>query len=245
MAEQQVTWAEFKTFLDGNGGPDILHLAHAELSSIYLVWVDFRGMILSAQIQKPSDDATVFDTSYKPKSNTKEADRVRITTCKLGRRLNDRSITYTTSLPGSMDNTDWAGVDFGDATYYMRDVNGAATADPSLCCMTWMEFYPTYDYEISGGGISLPLSLSGSNDDLWEIHVVGAPDIPAIYGGSVSFVANNRIKWVKGDNIRIDASLNPADLNGAVSPYARKLRFILLHPPGAQSEFQINIKLYR
>lgn len=238
-----IPWSEFKVFVDSMGA-DFLHLSHIELTGYYIAWVDFRGMHIRCQISKSDAACAVFEASYKPKSNTKEADRVRITTCKVGRRLSDRSLTFTTSMPGSLNNDDWKAVDFGDATYSIRDFDGVETTVPLLARQTWLDFYPTYDFEICGGGINLPAVLAG-DQDLWEIHVLGAPDIPAAYGGNVNFVANNRIKWVKGGQITIDASLNPAELTGAVSPFARKIRFIILHPLGAQSEFQINIKVFK
>lgn len=236
-------WPDFKSFID-QLGPDLLHLSHIELPAFYLIWVEFRGLHIRCELLKEDPDVTTFETSYKSKSNTKEADRVRITTCKLGRRLSDRSITYVTSRTGSLNNDNWKAVDFGDATYSLHDYDGVTVTDATLARQTWLDFYPTYDFEISGGGINLPSILTG-DEDLWEIHVIGAPDIPASYGGSVNFVANNRIKWLKGGQIQIDASLNPAELSGAVSPYARKIRFIILHPLGAQAEFQINIKVFK
>jgi len=104
----------------------------------------------------------------------------------------------------------------------------------------------TFKYPITGS----PEDATGTiqleeGDDAWEIHAVGVPDFPAAYGGDVHFIANPRIKWMKNSHLYIDANLNPAELKyGGVMP-TNKIRFVVKHPLGAQTEFQLNLKVYK
>ena len=82
-------------------------------------------------------------------------------------------------------------------------------------------------------------------DDAWEIHVIGVPDLPSSVGGSVDFIANPRIKWIRDKHLDIDASLNPAELKYNATYHTNKIRFILKHPVGVQTEFQINLKVFK
>lgn len=236
-------WAKFKNFCTSIGGAT--HYGYVEDDSSVFVWTTFRGTTLETDMFKGDVDAMAyFNTSVKPVSNLAEAERVRITTCRIGRKLNSRFITFSTSNPSTFDNTNHLGVDFGDATYWMRNAAGALTTDATLAVASIVDFFPGFDYEVAGGLIFIPDTLPG-DQNAWEIHAIGAPDIPAIYGGNVPFAANNRIKWLRGKHLEIDASLNPAEISGAVSAFARKIRFVLLHPAGLEAEFQINVKIFR
>lgn len=241
---RQVSWELLKNFIDQNSS--VLQVSYIDLGDRYDVWGQLRGYtIITKDLLKGGSECSDFETCYKLRANIQEADRVRITTCRIGRTLHDRFITFVTSDQDNFDNSDWKKQDLGDVTYSMKDADGNTTTDNSLACETHISFYPQWDYEISGGHIDVPLSLSGNNDDLWEIHVVGAPDIPVESGGSKQFVCNPRVKWCKGQKLCIDADLNPKDVTGAVNQYARKILVLVMHPVGAQSEFQVRLKLYR
>lgn len=238
------TWSDFKSFATELG--PVLHLSCASFATMSIIWAEFRGQMIRCRISK-SDTSTHDDfvANWKSKCNRKEADRVRITTCQQGRKLSSRYISFKTALPGSLDNTDENGLDFGDVVYSMRDASNVVTTDPTLAVKTIIDFNPAFDYEVSGGAIYIPETLAGNDDEAWEIHAIGAPDIPASYGGRIPFVANNRIHWLRGGKLDLDASLNPADISGALNAYARKIRFVLLHPVGAVSPFQINFKVFK
>lgn len=103
----------------------------------------------------------------------------------------------------------------------------------------------TFSFKIEGEvADSLSAMVAVEGEDSWEVHAVGVPDFPASYGGNVHFIANPRVKWMRGQHLVIDASLNPAEL--LYHPYApaNKIRFIIKHPIGVKSEFQINLKIY-
>lgn len=175
-------------------------------------------------------------------SNRVEA---RTVNCASGRHLHSRYVTFQTSDQDNYDNTDWQENDYGDITYIMKDSNGDTTTTNSECKETWIAFEPTFDYEISGGSIFVPDTLAGGDDNAWEIHVVAIPDLTEEQGGNVHFIANPRIKWVKGDWLTVDSSVNPAELSYDATYHTNKILFVIKHPVAAQTEFQIQLKLYK
>lgn len=242
----QLNWPEFKAALQSIGTATV-QLSHLDLGDSYFIWFDWRHMTVAVpSLPKGTTECADFEALFKPISNVSEAERVRITTNKIGRRLHDRYVNFfTASSPSSMDNTDWKDRSFGDFTYTMRDINGASTTDGALAKETWLDFEPTFDYEVSGGWVCIPDVLPGNDDDKWEIHVVGAPDIPAAMGGEIPFICNPRLKWIRGQRLNIDASLNPAELKYSAVYHTNKIRFVIKHPVGAQCEMQINIKVFK
>lgn len=315
-----LTWEEMKTYYD-NLGSKLAFINFFEFEDYYYIWMTFRDQkFYLPKLFKGTPECSDFETNYKYKSNIPEAPRIRITTNQLGRRMHSRFITFETSDQDNYDNTDWKDNPYNDVTYTMVDPEGNITLDPKLCKETYIDWMPSYDYELSGGTLFIPkeldyrvisiesISISGGiatantlenhylrknsmitisgvdqdnynglkkvlatptptsftfkvedidvdatgtsiqaleGDDSWEIHAVGVPDIPEIYGGNVHFIANPRIKWVKGEKLFIDAGLNPAELSYTPGMPTNKIRFVVKHPIGARSEFQINLVVYR
>ena len=239
-----ISWSAFCTFCAtvSNGSK----IGFIENESSIVAWINYKGTVVQSELEKSNTAAlATFNTTMRLFGNVPEADAVRITTCRFGRKLTSRFISFATALPDSLDNTDENAVDYGDVVYSMRDAANAVTLVPAAAVRTLIDFQPPFDYEISAGTIFLPSALAGADENLWELHVRAAPDIPAAYGGSIPFVANNRIKWIKGQRLDLDASLNPAEVTGALSPLARKIRFTFLHPAGASSEFQVNMQVFK
>lgn len=254
-----VTWEELKAQID-TLGIQVTQLSHIDLGNRCIVWIDLRGIrLIVPEMYKTSSDWAEFNAGYESKSNTKEAQRVRITTNKIGSRMHQRFMTFQTScLGGNIDNTDWRDADYGDAHVIMVDASKQVTTNPALCKETWLDWMPPCTFEIAGGWVYVPkvlLDQAGGpipfdNDthadlDLWEIHAVGAPDIPAQYGGDVHFIANPRLKWLRGQLMDIDAMLNPAEMpyNGGIG--SNKIRFVIKHPVGAQVQLQVKVTIFR
>lgn len=239
-----VPWSQIKQANDNN---KILHkISYLDDGSKYTVWVFFQGLTLICDsLFKGGEEATEFEANYKALANVPEANLVRITTNRTGRRFHDRYITFTTATTGgAFDNTDWKDRDFADLTYIMVDSNGQVTTDGSLAKETWLDWEPPYDYEISGGWVCVP-DLLPVDENAWEIHVVAVPDIPQQYGGEIMLIANPRLKWSRDSRLAIDASLNPAEMRYDTTYHTNKLRFVIKHPVGAQCEMQLNIKVFK
>jgi len=236
-------WSCIKNFV---ANTPLAQMNYFERPTDYYIWIEFRNQkMFVPSLEKNTTDGDDFEDNYKASCNKSEAPQVRITTCQYPRKMHDRYITFTTSDQDNYDNTDWQEQDYGDVTYIMKDVNGNTTTNNSLAKETWIDWEPTFDYEILGGTFFVPNTLSGDNDDAWEIHVIGAPDLSAQYGGSLHLIANPRIKWLKGQNFGIDSSMNPAMLNYDATYHTNKIRAIIKHPVGAQTEFQLNLKVFK
>jgi hypothetical protein len=244
--ELQVSWNELKSFYVANSKTSLLN--YIEIGAYYFIICEFRQIKINTKVFKNSDEATDFETSFKALCNKNEAERVRITTNRLGRKLHDRYVRFFTSDPTSLDNTDFNENDYGDITLTMKKVEiidnvrtVTTTTNPSECKETWLDFEATKDIEISAGFLSVP---QGATQDAWELHVIGAPDIPQAYGGSHHFVANSWLKWDVNQNLVLDASLNPAEIPYNAAMHTGKIRFILKHPVGVSEEFRLNLKMF-
>jgi hypothetical protein len=242
VSEQIIDWDTMKTFFDNNKGAFLNYL---ESSNDYYLWLCFRSQkSYIPMLEKNTTEGLDFETNYKSRCNINAAVEARIRTCKYGRKQHCRFITLTTANQNNYDNTNYLDVDYADVTYTMIDINKVVTTNNTEAKETWIDWMPAFSYEVRGGSVYIPETLSGDLN-LWEIHVVGAPDIPKIYGGSLEFLANPRIKWNRNSKIECNSELDPADVTYYPSmPVANKIRFIFKHPVGAQVEFQIHLNLY-
>jgi hypothetical protein len=241
-------YADFKTFFSALGGLPTLY--YITRPSSYLVWMSInnQNVYLDHEIQTGTTECTDFETTLKPKGNIAECYRIRLTTCKIGRALHDRYISFTTSHQNNYDNTDYKDVDFGDVTYYMKrkDAPGVwtTTTDYLECDETWIDWEPLYTYEIMGGHLDVPDELIG-DPNLWECHIVAVPDVPAAYGGCITLIANPRLKWKRNKTVDVDANLNPKEMRYDATYHTGKIRTIIKHPRSARIEFQLNLKLFK
>jgi len=238
--ELTLTWEQLKTFYDGANG---CQMNYVEFSDYYYIWMSFRDQKMYVP-KLLKTDASVFEASYKTSCNIPEAPRVRTTTNKLGRRLHARYVTFTTASGGAFDNTNYNDDDYGDMIYIMKDINGDTTEVNDDAKETWLDWEPMYDYEISGGSVFIPEILTGDLN-FWEIHVVAAPDIPEVMGGTIQLIANPRIRWCRGSTLDIDVATNPAELEYSAVYHTNKIRFIIKHPVGEAVEMQLYLKLFK
>lgn len=228
-----------------------------DFDNIYVFLVDGNfslTAIINKHIDKDSKDD--FETNYKHLANTNlwqndtdGAQIVRTKAAKKGWSFWAIPIEITTStLLGSLYCKDSNDQNISGITCKIYDTNndeitvaGLLNANLSTCVKTVIDFEPTFDYEIIGG--ALRINSNPSQDvRLW---IVGAPDIPAEYGGSKEFASGINLKFMAPDSsFEIDGRVtkfltyNPATHQG-------KMRIILKHPLGLQINMQIVIHLYR
>jgi hypothetical protein len=240
--ELLANWSQIKSFFSGNRGSN---LNYVDMGTYYYLWLCFRNQkIYLPNLEKSSTDGVDFETNFKSSCNVPEALESRIRTCKYGRKQHCRFITLTTADQNNYDNTNYLDIDYADVTYTMFDASKNVTTNNAEAKETWIDWMPPYSYEVRGGSVYIPETLPGDLN-LWEIHVVGAPDIPKEYGGSLEFLANPRIKWNMGHKIECNSELDPADVIYYPGIPANKIRFIFKHPVAAQVEFQIHLNLYK
>jgi hypothetical protein len=118
---------------------------------------------------------------------------------------------------------------------------GLLDVNLATCVKTVIDFEPTFDYEIIGG--ALRINSNPSQDvRLW---IVGAPDIPAQFGGSKEFASGINLKFLAPDSsFEIDGRVTKYLIYNPVT-HQGKMRLILKHPPGLQLNIQTVIHIYR
>jgi hypothetical protein len=242
LAETSVTWQEYKDFYAINSKGSYIN--YIDYPNYYYLWLCFREQKLFVPyLPKGTSDSLDFETNFKAQCNLAQANEVRLRTCRYGRKQHCRFVSVVTASQDNFDNTDYLDVDYGDVTYTMVDASRNVTIVDSEAKETWIDWMPNYSYEVRGGSVYIPTELSGDLN-AWEIHVVGAPDIPKEYGGCLNFLANPKIKWNRGAKVECNSELDPAEATYMPGIPANKIRFIFKHPVGAQVEFQIHLNLY-
>jgi len=245
--ELVASWVELKAFHMSNGG---CFMNYIDLTTYYYIWLCFRNQkfYLPAMYKvidgTANPDCTDFETNFKTSCNIPEAPEMRLSTCRYGRKVHSRFISIHTATVNGYNNDNYLDVDQGDVTYIMVDVDRNVTTNPTLCKETWIDWEPLYSYEVAGGDICIPSTLTGDLD-AWALHVVAAPDYPAQYGGSIQFICNPRLKWAMGTTLSEDESLNPANTTYVPGYHFTKVRWIIKHPVGEQVEFQIHMRIFR
>ncbi len=247
-----LTWADFKTQL-AKGLP----YRYLSISSIYYIYAVDGPFHFECLIhQNNGDDHVDFETTYKNTAfttlsqfDTDGAQIVRQKAAKKGWSFWAVPIEFKTStLLGSLfakDVTDTAIPGISCKIYDEDDVEittaGLANINLLACVKTVIDFEPLFDYEIIGGALRVNSTVT-QDVRMW---IVGAPDIPAIYGGSKEFASGINLKYLAPDN--------SFDMDGRVtkfltynaSTHTSKMRIILKHPAGANIDAQLVIHIYR
>lgn len=236
------TWDQLKRFYDSNSPSS--YMSYVDMDDYYYIWVTYREQTLYLPSLSKSD-ASVFEAAYKSKCNINEAKEVRITTNRFGRRLHRRYISFTTASQGTFCNHNYLLQDQGDVSYKMLDENMQLTTVNADAETTLIDFEPPWCYEIASGAIHIPSELAGNDDDYWEFHTVGVPDVPESMGGCIAFIQNPHLMWSKGGVLSVDSTLNPANMRHNSTYHTNKIRFIVHHPKGAQSKFQVVLGMFR
>lgn len=237
-----VGWNTIKEFYTSN--KEMVMLNYIDLDTHYYIWSEFRDQkIFCPELLKA--DASDFEVNYKGMCNKKEALRTRITTCEVGRSYQARFMQFITSnlTNPNKDHKDNPLTDF--SLKCIKKVEGEyVECTPTEATETWVEWEPSFHYEIIGGDLYMP-SVLPVDEDAWKMYVIAVPDIPEEYGGNKQFISNCAIKWHKGAVLNVDCSLNPKELQYNSIYHTNKLRLIIKHPQGSQAEFQFNFKIFK
>lgn len=250
-----VSWQILKSFAVSRS----LSVQWIDLSESYYLKV-FDGMfVIETEIFKSDPagaDQVDFETNFKLTGNTNltqldsdGAGIVRMKAAKKGWSFWAIPVEITTStLTGSLYCKDSQNVDIPGITCKIYDNSndeittaGLAGINLSACTKTVIDFEPQFDYEIIGGALRIN-SNPVVDVRLW---IVGAPDIPAIYGGSKEFASGINLKFLAPDSsFEIDGRVTKFLTYNPVT-HQGKMRIILKHPPGLQVNLQVTIHLYR
>ena len=245
-------WAHFKTHVVQGGLP----YKYLDFDETYYVYARDGNFIFETAIpQDGQADHQDFEANFKDTSFTTftqldadGANIVRIKAAKRGWSFWAVPVEITTSTLGTLycktsDGNDipWVNCKIYNASNQEITTPGLLDANLATCVKTVIDFEPTFDFEIIGG--TLRINSNPSQDiRLW---IVGAPDIPAQFGGSKEFASGINLKFLAPDS--------SFDIDGRVTKFLQynptthqgKMRIILKHPPGVQVNMQLVIHLYR
>lgn len=247
-----LSWATFKAQL-ANGLP-YRYLSLDE--NYYLYAVDGNFEFECIVRQNGGDDQIDFEANYKNAAYTTLAqfdiDGAQITRPKAAKKgwsfwAVPPEIT-TSTIGGSLYAKDSHGVDIPGFTCKIYDSNNQEITEGGLldinladCIKTVLDFEPAFDFEMIGGALRIN---SNPAQDL-RLWIVGAPDIPAMYGGSKEFASGINLKFLAPDSsFEIDGRVSKYVTYSAVT-HSGKLRLILKHDPGVAINLQFIIHMYR
>lgn len=251
----KIEWSLFKQFVDSRS----LSVQWIDLDKKYFLKAYDGVFSIESEVDKyPTDttELTDFETNYKPLGNqrlsqfdTDGANIMRLKAAKKGWSFWAIPIEFTTSLLSSnIYCKDSSGTDIPGITYKIYDAGGVQITVPGLaninlaaCTKTVIDFEPAFDYEIIGGALRIH-SNPAQDVRLW---IVGAPDIPAIYGGSKEFASGINLKFMAPDaSFEIDGRVTKF-LTYDATTHQGKMRIIIKHPAGLQLNLQVIIHIYR
>jgi len=157
-----------------------------------------------------------------------------------------RAITCYTADPSKLHNCDPAGVDYEDVTVKCYKANGdeITQAPYTDAVKTVLDFEPAYYYEMIGGGIDIPTTITGGTTDLWYGACVGVPDIPAEYGGSIDLM-NELNMEADRDGILLLDGRGVLGLEYSATLHTNKIRFIFKHPAGESKRLLLMLEIFR
>lgn len=118
---------------------------------------------------------------------------------------------------------------------------GVDNVNLNSCVKTVIDFEPEYDFEIIGG----EYRVNQNPEQDFRVWIIGAPDIPAIYGGSKEFISGINIKFLAPDSAFF--------VDGRVTKYFTynsdnhqgKVRTVMRHLPGSQVNTVLILHVYR
>lgn len=249
----EVAWTDFKTFVDVR----FLSIQWVDINQRYWLKAYDGPFILECIIRKsesPSEEQADFETNYKENGNKSFSDIdgtpfQRYKASKKGwtylavpfefqtSRLSD--LTFQQDMSGS--NRTW----FNHKIYNGSDVEittaGLLNANLNTAVKTVIDFEPPFDYEIIGGNLRTVNAIT-ADVRLW---IVGAPDIPAGYGGSKEMAGGINLKYLSpGQIYSVDGRVTKM-LTYSASIHSGKLRLIFKYAAGTNEQMAINFEIYR
>jgi len=226
---------------------------YVEDSGSYFITLYDSGIFIGECIINKNlnlEDKEDFEINYKSQSNAnlsnlKDSDGAEYTRLKLaavGSKAMLDSIEIETSKLSSLyyKNYDLTEIGFASIKFYDSDDVELTTQESidASCVKTVVDYEPTNNFEIIGGkGIILEIPTTDV-----RVWVIGVPDIPAQYGGSVQFLRG-------GLNMRFHKEFHhdgrvPKFMAYDPSLHTNKFRFVFRHEPGTKHKFQIELEIF-
>jgi hypothetical protein len=186
---EYLSWDLLKSFLSTR----YVGLQFLEDEAAYYLYAFDGNFSVKSKILKVVESAelTDFETNYKAAANkvigqtdTDGANIVRLKAAKKGWHTEFHVVTFWTSNLNPTYNKNKAGDDLGFTTAKFYDSSGTLLTDNFTTCVksvfTWEA---SYDFEVVG----TKFYQKETPTNAVHMYVIGVPDIPAAYGGSVPF----------------------------------------------------------
>lgn len=250
----KLDWTTFKAQVT-QGGLPYRYISQDNIYFIYAVDGQFEYETSIAQEDPANSDQTDFEANFKTSAfptfsqfDTDGAGIVRLKAAKKGWSFWAVPVEITTSTLGTLycktsDGSDipWINCKIYNGSSVEITTPGILDANLATCVKTVVDFEPTFDFEIIGGALRIN-SNPAQDIRLW---IVGAPDIPAQFGGSKEFASGINLKFLAPDSsFEIDGRVTKFLAYNDVT-HQGKMRIILKHPAGATVNMQLVIHLYR
>ena len=244
-----LSWSDFKQKVSNNK----TKIRFEERETFYtLNYSDLAGTFESS-IWKNSDDCNDFEANFKATANQSIAEPMdsdgsslhRIKVTNTGWFYQLYGLEFETSKLDSIyeKKADLTSYNFSTIKCYdSNDILLISQEDCNIYAVkTVIDWEPTYDYEIIGGFFKIA-SIPTEDVRLW---VTGAPDIPAAYGGSKSFVSSVNLRFIGlEEGIRADGRTSkPLTYNPTY--HTSKLRITLIHSAGFKQKMQVIFELFK
>ena len=210
-------------------------------------------IIAAGYSQSQNDtDKGVFEGTYKALGNlaidARDVDGTKLSRNKaapLGWTYQLKSFEFETSQLNSVYSKDQNNSDLNDVTikFYDSD-NVELTTQIAIdlsCVKTVVDIEPTFDYEVIGG-LAKILIIPTVDVRLW---IVAVPDIAANLGGSKVMVNGFNFRYLgQSDSVEADGRASKR-LAYSATYHTNKLRFILRHPAGHNSNILMALEMYK
>lgn len=248
----KLNWTNFKAQVTQGGLP----YRYFSIDNTYFIYaVDGQFEYETSIVQDSNSDQTDFEANFKSAAfstfsqfDTDGAAIVRTKAAKKGWSFWAVPIEITTATLATMfcqtsdgSNIPWVSCKIYDGNNNEITTPGLANINLAGCVKTVIDVEPTFDYEIIGGALRIN-SNPAQDIRLW---IVGAPDIPAQFGGSKEFASGINLKFMAPDSsFEIDGRVTKF-LQYSAQTHQGKMRIILKHPAGVQVNMQMVIHIYR
>lgn len=241
-----VTWSIFKAFVDAR----LLSIQYVDLGDAYYCLAVDGPMQFECNVNKDGDTPqTQFEATYKALGNASFSDAdgtdiYRIKIAKKGAKaclenfeLETSQLNSLYSKKADLTDTNFCTIKFYDVSNV--ELTTQETIDSS-CVKTVVDFEPVnINYEVIGGRGTI---LNTPNEDV-RLWVVGVPDVPAAYGGSVEFLRGINMRYASNREFAHDGRV-PKFMSYSATYHTSKFRFIIRHGAGSKHKFMINMELF-
>jgi hypothetical protein len=256
-----VSWEAIKSLVASSGG--VWRCVEDE-ATLY-VFVVQNGINLGCRIDKhlEAESLADFNDNYRAlaslpivPTDNEGASLIRPKTTRVGWHYQPRYLTWTTALYASLHNKQAdASTDCGDAELKFWNANGTElkrsdyasdelfqTALTEGCTRTAMDWHSAVDFDIRGARF---ISGVRPTAPTWG-YVIAAPDIPAIYGGSVPFLDGGFPLHLMADytSLLFDA-VTVKSIQADPVNKSNKFRLLIDHGLGAQNTMSMGFQTFK